>query len=244
MDSHPIAAAVRGALSDALALAFPVACAGCGLADVALCDDCERMLRPAVRRRILPSGLVVASGLRFDGVAARVLRALKEEGRTALARAVAPALAAAAAEFDELAGAGLAGAGLAGAGLGGAGAPGAAPRAWDAVAALPTSRAAMRRRGYRVPELLARRAGLAPERVLRLARATADQRALGRDERTRNVAGSLRARDAAGRRILIVDDVVTTGATLAEAARALTAAGAAVVGAATVAATPRRVNGV
>lgn len=204
--------ALRSALADALALVFPVVCAGCGALDIALCAPCRGMLHPAVTHRTLAGGLEVRSGLVFDGVPARVMRALKEEGRTALARAFAPALAAAAS----------------------------AGPSFDAVAVLPTSRAAMRRRGYRVPELLASRAGLVPERMLVTSRSTADQRALGREQRTHNVAGSLRSRDAAGLRVLLVDDVVTTGATLAEAARALRVAGATVVGAATVAATPRR----
>ncbi len=208
---------VRAALADALTLVFPVECAGCGALDIALCASCRAMLRPVVTRRALPGGLTVCSALAFEGVPARVLRALKEQGRTSLARALAPALVAAAGAASE--------GGLI-----------------DAVAVLPTSRAAMRRRGYRVPELLTRRAGMVPARLLVASRITADQRRLGRDDRTRNVAGSLRARDAAGLRVLVVDDVVTTGATLVEATRALRAAGAVVVGAATVAATPRRVE--
>jgi predicted amidophosphoribosyltransferase len=105
---------------------------------------------------------------------------------------------------------------------------------------IPTSRAAFRRRGYRVVELVAARAGLRVERLLIHTRRTADQRGLDHASRRHNVAGSLRSRDAAGLRVLVLDDVVTTGATLAEAARALRAAGAEVVGGVTIAATPRR----
>ncbi|GAA3768093.1 phosphoribosyltransferase family protein [Microbacterium kribbense] len=199
---------------------FPVACAGCGALDATLCVPCERMLQPDVRRRIV-AGIQVCSGLDFDGVPARVLRALKADGRTGLARALAPALAAAVAA---------------------AGSPGPEPLL---VVPVPTSRAAMRRRGYRVTELLARRAGVHTIRALTSVRATADQRGLSALARAGNVAGSMRAArgapaQLAGRSVLLVDDVVTTGATLGEAARALRAAGAVVTGAATVAATARR----
>ena len=205
--------AVRTALAEALSLFFPVECAGCGAPDVALCTGCRAALAPRPYSRTLASGLEVYAGLAFEGVPARVLRALKEEGRTGLTRSLAPALRAAVAAAQ--------------------------PGSVIAVP-VPASRAAMRRRGYRVVDLIAQRAGLPVERLLVASRASADQRALGRDARRRNVAGTMRARDAAGRRILVVDDVVTTGATLDEAVQVLRDAGAEVIGAAAVAAVPLR----
>ncbi|KQP69148.1 phosphoribosyltransferase [Microbacterium sp. Leaf288] len=211
-----ILVAVREACADALALLLPVSCAGCDEPDVALCERCALALAPDPRRQFIeaPGGVVaVWSGLAFEGVAARVLRAIKEEGRTSLADALAPALAAA----------------LARAGAG------------DAVLVpLPTSRRSYRRRGYRVPDLLVRRVGRRPSRLLRYARRTGDQRGLDRDARARNVAQSLVATGGAGLRVVVVDDVVTTGASLSEAVRALRAGGAEVMAAVTVAATPRR----
>ncbi len=212
----PVPPVVRDALADALSLAFPVDCAGCGQQGRALCRTCRAALQPVPRLRELPGGLVVWSGLDYDGTTAAALRALKEQGRTELARVLAPALAASLQSV-------------------------ATGESGLMIVPVPTSRAAMRRRGYRVPELLVRRTGLHPLPLLRPVRRTADQRALDRHARGANVAGSLRSRPAQGLRVVIADDVVTTGATLQEAARALEAAGARVLGAATVAATPLRV---
>lgn len=98
---------------------------------------------------------------------------------------------------------------------------------------IPTATARIRERGYDHAKLLA--AALAKESGLihlpLLAR-TSQQRQVGsgRTERFKNISGVFRisgtAKDVEGAHILLVDDVVTTGATLAEAARVLRAAGA------------------
>ncbi|MBB2976307.1 putative amidophosphoribosyltransferase [Microbacterium endophyticum] len=215
-----ISDSMRRAFADALTLLFPIECAGCGLHDVALCDLCRAELLPEPIVQETASGMRVCSGLAFAGVSARIVRAVKEEGKTAtLVRALAPALRHAVDDICALS-------------------AGTSPD--DVVIVpIPTSRAAMRRRGFRVVEMIGKCAGLAPRRILQLTRATVDQRELGRDERQRNVSDSMRASTAAGTRVLLIDDVVTSGATLDEGARAIRAAGGIPLGAATVAATPK-----
>ena len=105
--------------------------------------------------------------------------------------------------------------------------------------AVPSSPLALQRRGYDPVRLLVPRRA-AYFRSLEVAQAGVAQKSLGVDERAANRAGALRARwSLAGLRVAIVDDVVTTGATLDEAARAIRAAGGEVDHAVTLAATPR-----
>lgn len=123
------------------------------------------------------------------------------------------------------------------------------------VVPVPETRSAARRRGDDPVGRLAAAAvarlddpGVVRSAGLRHARRVADQSRLGRAGRAANLAGALRVPEAArpaveGSVCVVVDDVVTTGATLAEAARALRAAGASYVAAATVAATPRGTTG-
>jgi ComF family protein len=101
----------------------------------------------------------------------------------------------------------------------------------DAIVPVPLHPARIRRRGFQPAAVLARAAGRTlgvpvRARLLRRTRDTPSQTGLDREARRRNVAGCFAAAGAAPARVWLVDDVVTTGATLGEAARALRAAGA------------------
>jgi ComF family protein len=106
---------------------------------------------------------------------------------------------------------------------------------------IPLARERERERGFNQAALVAERVarGLgAPvrERWLARTRATAPQTELDAAERRANVRGAFVASTAAaGADVVLVDDVLTTGATAGECARALRAAGAASVGLLTVA---------
>ena len=112
-------------------------------------------------------------------------------------------------------------------------------RAWgdrppDRVVPVPLSRPRIRERGYNQAEALA--TGLADELAvpldpgaLRRTRPTRAQARLSASERWANVSGAFACdADLAGQRVLLVDDVLTTGATLTAAAAVLQRAGAAV----------------
>ena len=103
----------------------------------------------------------------------------------------------------------------------------------DLVAPVPLSRRRLRERGYDQAWLLAREVALrlgrpAEARALVRARETAPQTALSAARRRDNVASAFAPGrpDVAGRRVLLVDDVLTTGATASACARTLRAAGA------------------
>lgn len=215
--------AVRTALLDAASLVAPVDCAGCGAPDRALCAACAAELAPDPRTAVLDVApgwsIPLVAGIAYDAVARAAILALKEDGRTELARSLrAPLLAALELAYT-------------------------LPEARGALLVpVPGSPSALGRRGFQPVELLARRAGLATTRALALRpepdAGSQKQRSLA--ERTRARAEPLVVRALDGRSVVLLDDVVTSGATLRASARALERAGAAVVGCAAIAATPRR----
>ncbi len=221
-----LAGLARNAAADLEALALPQRCPGCGAgadADRLLCAQCLAQLPPlavplcarCLARGREPVGCNAHPGHAvwvawvYDERVALLVHALKYHERPRLARGLAEALARALPPR-----------------------PGGAR--FDLVVEVPLHPARVRERGYNqaglLAEALADRIGVPRlERILERVRPTRPQARLGPAERRANLTGAFRVRRPEwleGRNVLIVDDVLTTGATLEACFEAVSAAGA------------------
>ncbi|CAL9472553.1 ComF family protein [Streptomyces sp. enrichment culture] len=224
---------MRGWWQDLTDLVLPGECGGCGAPRTVLCARCRAVLGGAAVRRVRPvpepPGLpaVHAAAAYADEVRATLL-AHKERGALALAGPLGAALA-------QAVRAGL----REGSSRSGAGAVARGGGAPVLLVPVPSGRRAVRARGHDPARRIAlaaaadlRRAGM-PARVLgvlRHRRTVADQSGLNSRQRRDNLAGALTVAPAGARLlsagpVVLVDDVMTTGASLSEAARALRAVG-------------------
>jgi predicted amidophosphoribosyltransferase len=220
-------------LAALLDLVLPQPCAGCGAEGAAWCPACaaalagvaESPLGPTRPDPTPPGFPPTAAAAAYAGPVRAALLAHKERGRLGLGRPLGRALAAAVGCLS--------------------------PPPHFLLVPVPSSRAAVRERGHDHARRLARFAAAALSETglqvsvrpaLRAVRGLEDQAALGAASRAANLAGAfaLSGGFTADLPVVVVDDVVTTGSSLVEATRVLTAAGVAVHGAATVGATIRR----
>ena len=245
-----VAAGILDAGADLLSLLLPLDCVGCGGDSGAgrerrgLCDTCADELAGEALRRDptpCPAGLPPCIAVSaYAGVVRSSILALKEQGLWSLARPLGRALAGSVVGCPSV------------------GCSSVGDSAGVVLVPVPSSRAAIRARGddplalmtrhaARILRAQGRRVEIIPALVQR--RRRLDQSGLDSHARQANLADSLvvgryqrRLRERACRHwvCVLVDDIVTTGATLSEAARALREVGIEPVACAVIAATRRR----
>lgn len=205
------------------ALVAPAVCAACEDPigeTTAFCATCVATIERGDPRAAERGGSLVTLGS-YGGALGDAIRRLKYNGAPWIARPLGDLLAARC--FDE----------------------GCAP---DLVVPVPMPRERLLSRGYNQAALIAARFGRVGYRVdaraLERTREDVAQAALGREARLANLAGAFRARrDLRGAVVLLVDDVITTGATLAACRDAVVAAGGVVGSAAVLAVVDQETDG-
>lgn len=183
----------------------PEPCILCGQGRVHVCPTCRsRLGAPAVWGSVAGVPLCTSSGPEQDVV--MVLRQVKDNLQTSLtgllASVIAAPLAAAVERYERI----------------------------DAFIVVPTSWKSWRLRGFHPMKLILRMLNIRSTVVIRRRRRAHDQRGLTVDERIANLTGAFEGSPRCrGKHFMLIDDVVTSGATVAEVIRAVRVAGGEVV---------------
>lgn len=199
-------------------LIFPGRCISCKRLGDSLCIQCRRSWTPQTFFTTIPSKpkLIVVSAISYSDVAGRIILAAKESHLKSADRLVAGAISHSLSHWLK--------------------------SEWiDTLIPIPSRKVAVRKRGRQfieeVANLVAAPIGIVVASPLHHARHVRDQSGLRFEQRWNNLDGAfvVKGKPAGLGRVLLVDDLVTTGATLNEAARALRYAGIEVMGAVTAA---------
>jgi ComF family protein len=184
-------------------LIFPIRCLGCHKLSPSICADCSTQWK---KNKFVTkySNLIVYSTVMYTPVAAKIIVAAKENGASAADKLLIEAI------------------------------------MWQIQNAefslknirlvpIPSSKRSNRKRGrsfiFDVAQQISRQTGIPVLDCLYLRGKTIDQSRLNRQQRLQNMKGAISMKAVARGELLLIDDVITTGATLKEAARALNSQG-------------------
>ena len=217
----------KSAVKNLAELIFPSRCIGCSQLGISICSSCRSSWHPHIYLRevnVLGSNYPIVSAVQYSPVASRVLLSAKESNISAADKLLTDAISHSLKYFVKR--------------FGG-----------DTLILIPSRKSAMRKRGRNflsdITNEVSRTSALSVEvckvQLLTHSRSVQDQSALNSKQRLANISGALEVPSKASSNkndgnigaLIIVDDLITTGATLAEAIRALRTAGFEVKGAVT-----------
>lgn len=191
------------AFSELTQLLFPSRCFGCQRLGPSICSECRSSWHPHYYRSKM-DGLTVHSSLLYTPTASKIILAAKESGVKRADDLIIDAISLAL-QRSKL------------------------DLSLSRLVPIPSSKSSQRRRGRSfivdLVQQLSQRTGIEVIDCLELTRKVLDQSGLHRQERATNLAGAFRVSSQVRGELILVDDVVTTGATLKEAFRAVNSQG-------------------
>lgn len=184
-------------------LLFPNRCYGCSILGPTICSVCRSQWHPHYYKTNL-NAFSVHSSLLYSPTASKIIMASKESGLRGADELIIQAIVhvLAKAKIDQQ---------------------------HFRLVPIPSSKISQRKRGRSfmvdITQQVSARTGIPISDCLQISRPVRDQSGLNKAERSTNMEGAFSLKSAARGELILVDDVVTTGATLREAARALNSQG-------------------